>query len=86
MKAIEAIGRIDEHGQIVLDRALEVTNFDRVRVLVLFPDSVADSDPPDLQLEETQTEMEMDIERSDRADKQRPNPLDDLWERIEEEV
>ncbi|MCD8489891.1 MAG: hypothetical protein LRZ84_24925 [Desertifilum sp.] len=82
MKAIEAIGRIDEHGQIVLDRALEVTNFDRVRVLVLFPDSVPASDPPDLQLEETQTEME----RSDRADKQRPNPLDDLWERIEEEV
>lgn len=78
MKVIEVMGRVDRRGELILDRPLGLANCDRVRVLVLFPDDVVISPPQNISQE--------DSEETEEEEEELPNPLADLWERIEEEV
>lgn len=77
MKVIEVMGQVNRRGELILDRPLGLANVDRVRVLVLFPDDVVVSPSQDISPEDSE-------ETADEVE--RPNPLADLWERIEEEV
>lgn len=36
MRAVEVTGRIDEKGQLILDKPIEITPISSVRIIILF--------------------------------------------------
>lgn len=81
MKAIETTATINESGQLILDRVLEITKTQRVRVIVLIPED----DEPDL--DETPTEVVIQgIQQGLReALSGKTIPLSEMWDGIDAE-
>jgi len=81
MKAIETTATIDESGQLTLDRSLDVTKPQRVRIIVL----LAEDDDPDP--DETSTEVAIAGIRQGlrEALAGQTIPLSEMWQGIDAE-
>ncbi|PSB14729.1 hypothetical protein C7B65_25945 [Phormidesmis priestleyi ULC007] len=81
MRAIEATATIDESGQLTLDRSLDVTKPQRVRVIVL----LSEDDDPDPDETPTETMIEGIHQGLREALAGQTIPLSKLWEGIDAE-
>lgn len=81
MKAIETTATINEHGELTLDKSLEVTKPQRVRIIVL----LSEEDEPDP--DETPTEIVIEGIRQGlkEALTGQTIPLSEMWEGIDAE-
>lgn len=81
MKAIETTATINENGELTLDKSLEVTKPQRVRIIVLLPEE--DEIDPD----ETPTEIVIEGIRQGlhEALTGQTLPLSEMWEDIDAE-
>lgn len=79
MKAIETTATINENGELILDRSLEVTKPQRVRVLILMMEE--DEEDPD----ETPTEIAIEGIRQGLREALTGQimPLSQMWEGID---
>lgn len=78
MQAFEVMGTLDEKGQLILDRQLDIPTPSRVKVIVLVTheDEVDADDTP---VEEVKASLKRALQQV-KADKTRP--ISELWERI----
>ena len=81
MKAFEVMGTVDEKGQLLLDKPLEIHTSSQVRVIILVSDDL-ESDPDDTPIEEIKESLTRAFAevKSGKA-----RPISELWERIESE-
>jgi hypothetical protein len=81
MKAIETTAKINENGELKLDKSLEVTKIQRVRIIVLL--SEEDETDPD----ETPTKIVLEGIRQGlhEALTGQSIPLSEMWEGIDAE-
>ena len=79
MKAIETTATINENGELTLDRSLEVTKPQRVRIIVLL------SEEDEIDPDETPTEIVMEGIRQGlhEAFTGQTIPLSQMWEDID---
>ncbi|NJK75045.1 MAG: hypothetical protein HC849_13840 [Oscillatoriales cyanobacterium RU_3_3] len=80
MKAIETTGKIDDRGQLLLDRPLDIANYNRVRIIVLVPEET-DINPDDDPIE---TVIEGIQQGFHEAITGQTLPLSQLWEGIDD--
>jgi len=80
MKAIETTATINENGELTLDKSLEVTKPQRVRIIVLLSEEETDPD-------ETPTEIVLEGIRQGlhEALTGQTIPLSEMWEGIDAE-
>jgi hypothetical protein len=78
MKAIEVIGSVDEHGQLLLEQPLTVGQQESVRVIILLPEAEDhDDNTPDEQII-------ADLKESIRDAKAgKTFPISELWDGID---
>ena len=81
MKAFEVMGKVDEKGQLLLDKPLEIYNFSQVRVIILVSDDI-ESDPDDTPIQEIKESLTRAFEEVKSG---KTKPISELWERIENE-
>ena len=81
MKAFEVMGKVDEKGQLLLDKPLEIYNFSQVRVIILVSDDI-ESDPDDTPIQEIKESLTRAFEEVKSG---KTRPISELWERIENE-
>lgn len=81
MKAIETTATINENGELTLDRTLEVTKLQRVRIIILL------SEDNEIDPDETPTEIVIEgIKQGlDEALTGQTIPLSEMWEGIDAE-
>ncbi len=79
MKAIEVTGRVDERGNLSLDRPIEITTPSSVRVIVLFDEE--ESDPDDTPVEEIKAGL---IRALQEAKSGQRIPGSKMWEGIDD--
>jgi hypothetical protein len=80
MRAIETTGKIDDMGQLLLDRPLPITSHNRVRIIVLVPEDTdidQDDDPIETVIEGLQQGFHEAITGQTL-------PLSQLWEGIDD--
>ncbi len=83
MKAIEVTGKIDSHGNLVLDRPIPETNYPhQVRVIVLVPEStdVEEVDYDDTPIEEIKASLKRALHQAKTG---QTRPISELWNRID---
>lgn len=81
MKAIETTATINESGELTLDRSLEVTKPQRVRVIVL----MGEEDEADTDETPTETVIEGIRQGLQEALTGQTIPLSEMWEGIDAE-
>ena len=81
MKAFEVMGKVDEKGQLLLDKPLEIYNFSQVRVIILVSDDI-ESDPDDTPIQEIKESLKTALQEA-KAGKR--IPLEKMWEGIDTE-
>ena len=81
MKAFEVMGKVDEKGQLLLDKPLEIYNFSQVRVIILVSDDI-ESDPDDTPIQEIKESLKTALQEA-KAGKR--IPLEKMWEGIDAE-
>ena len=84
MKAFEVTGTIDEKGQLLLDRPLTAENAGPVRIIVLLPEPIDESeeDPDDTPVEEVKASLRRALQESKTGQR---IPLSQMWEGIDVE-
>ncbi|MFN7357700.1 MAG: hypothetical protein ACK5UZ_20775 [Pseudanabaena sp.] len=82
MRAVEVTGTIDREGHLLLDQPFEEDISSRVRVIVLFSESVQEleDDPDDTPIEEVKASLKRAFQQA-KAGKTRP--ISELWDRID---
>jgi hypothetical protein len=82
MRAVEATGTIDREGHLLLDQPFGEDIASRVRVIVLFSESVQEleDDPDDTPIEEVKASLKRAFQQA-KAGKTRP--ISELWDRID---
>ncbi|MEG4500915.1 hypothetical protein QUB05_27925 [Microcoleus sp. F10-C6] len=83
MKAFEVTGRIDEKGQLLLDRPLTLDTPGPVRIIVLFqePTDEGEEDPDDTLVEEVKASLKRAFQE---AKTRQRIPLSQMWEGIDQ--
>jgi hypothetical protein len=82
MQAFEVMGTIDEKGQLVLDRHLNIPTQIRVKVIVLVTsEDESESDPDDTPVAEIKASLRRALQEV-KAGKTRP--ISELWDRIDD--
>ena len=81
MKAFEVMGKVDEKGQLLLDKPLEIYTSSQVRVIILVSDDI-ESDPDDTSVVEIKESLTRAFEEVKSG---KTRPISELWERIENE-
>ncbi len=79
MKAVEVMGKIDEKGQLFLDKPLEIDTPSRVKVILLFSEEneIYAEDTPD---EEIKASLRRALQEAKEG---KTKPISKLWERID---
>ena len=80
MKAIKVMAKIDEHGQLTLDRPIMTDKNSRVEVIVLIPEEVEVSE------DDTPNEVILEDFRQawHEARTRQTIPIDQVWEGLED--
>jgi hypothetical protein len=82
MQAFEVMGTIDEQGQLILDRHLNIPAPSRVRVIVLVTnDDESESDPDDTPVEEIKASLKRALQQVKTGE---TRPISELWDRIDD--
>ncbi|MBE9233750.1 hypothetical protein IQ231_19275 [Cuspidothrix issatschenkoi LEGE 03284] len=81
MKAFEVTGKIDEKGQLLLDKPLEIHTFNQVRVIILVSDET-ESDLDNTSVMEIKASLKTALQEA-KAGKR--IPLEKMWEGIDAE-
>ncbi|UUO17628.1 MULTISPECIES: hypothetical protein [Aphanizomenonaceae] len=81
MKAFEVMGKVDEKGQLLLDKPLEIYTSSQVRVIILVSDDI-ESDPDDTPIQEIKESLKTALQEA-KAGKR--IPLEKMWEGIDAE-
>jgi hypothetical protein len=81
MKAFEVVGKVDEKGQLLLDKPLEIHRLKQVRVIILVLDET-ESDPDDTPVMEINASLTKALQEA-KAGKR--IPLEKMWEGIDAE-
>ena len=81
MKAFEVMGKVDEKGQLLLDKPLEIYTSSQVRVIILVSDDI-ESDPDDTSVLEIKASLKTALQEA-KAGKR--IPLEKMWEGIDAE-
>ena len=84
MKAFEVTGRLDEKGQLILDRPLTVDTPGPVRIILLFqePTDEGEDDPDDTPVEEVKASLRRALQQAKAG---QTRPISEVWERIDAE-
>ncbi|MFN4860169.1 MAG: hypothetical protein ACK48A_11845 [Pseudanabaena sp.] len=84
MRAVEVTGTIDREGHLLLDQPFEEDISSRVRVIVLFSESVQEleDDPDDTPIEEVKASLKRAFQQA-KAGKTRP--ISEMWDGIDAE-
>jgi len=90
MKALEITGTIDEKGQLLLDQPLTTETPGPVRIIVLLPEPIdqsepieqAEKDPDDTPVEEIKASLRKALQQAKAG---QTRPISELWERIDAE-
>lgn len=84
MRAVEVSGTVDRQGHLLLDQPIDVDISSRVRVIVLFSESVQDleDDPDDTPIEEVKASLRRAFQQAKAGQR---IPLDQMWEGIDAE-
>ncbi len=82
MKAFEVTGRLDEKGQLILDRPLTLDTPGPVRIIVLLPAPTdeAEDDADDTPVEEVKASLKRALQQAKAG---QTRPISELWERID---
>jgi hypothetical protein len=81
MKAFEVMGKVDEKGQLLLDKPLEIPTSSQVRVIILVSDDI-ESDPDDTPVTEIKASLKTALQEA-KAGKR--ISLEQMWEGIDAE-
>ena len=81
MKAFEVMGKVDEKGQLLLDKPLEIYKSSQVRVIILVSDDI-ESDLDDTPTQEIKESLKTALQEA-KAGKR--IPLEKMWEGIDAE-
>jgi hypothetical protein len=81
MKAFEVMGKVDEKGQLLLDKPLEIYKSSQVRVIILVSDDI-ESDLDDTSVLEIKESLKTALQEA-KAGKR--IPLEKMWEGIDAE-
>jgi hypothetical protein len=81
MKAFEVMGKVDEKGQLLLDKPLEIYKSSQVRVIILVSDDI-ESDLDDTSVQEIKASLKTALQEA-KAGKR--IPLEKMWEGIDAE-
>ncbi|MFN9839272.1 MAG: hypothetical protein ACK56Z_01290 [Pseudanabaena sp.] len=84
MRAVEVTGTIDRKGHLLLDQPFDEDISSRVRVIVLFSESVQEleDDPDDTPIEEVKASLKRAFQQA-KAGKTRP--ISEMWDGIDAE-
>ena len=75
------MGKVDEKGQLLLDKPLEIYTSSQVRVIILVSDDI-ESDPDDTSVVEIKASLKTALQEA-KAGKR--IPLEKMWEGIDAE-
>ena len=81
MKAFEVMGKVDEKGQLLLDKPLEIYTSSQVRVIILVSDE-SESDSDDTPVMEIKESLKISLQEA-KAGKR--ILLEQMWEGIDAE-
>ena len=81
MKAFEVMGKVNEKGQLLLDKPLEIYTSSQVRVIILVSDDI-ESDPDDTPIQEIKESLKTALQEA-KAGKR--IPWEKMWEGIDAE-
>ena len=81
MKAFEVMGKVDEKGQLLLDKPLEIYTSSQVRVIILVSDDI-ESDLDDTSVLEIKASLKTALQEA-KAGKR--IPLEKMWAGIDAE-
>ena len=84
MRAVEATGTIDRQGHLLLDHPFDVDISGRVRVIVLFSESVQEleNDPDDTPIEEVNASLKRAFQQAKAGQR---IPFEKMWDGIDAE-
>ena len=84
MRAVEATGTIDRQGHLLLDHPFDVDISGRVRVIVLFSESVQEleDDPDDTPIEEVKASLKRAFQQAKAG---QARPISEMWDGIDAE-
>ncbi|MUG94657.1 hypothetical protein F7734_20735 [Scytonema sp. UIC 10036] len=85
MKAIEVTGKIDDGGNLILDKPIKGATYPhQVRVIILVPESVEAEDlaPDDTPVEEIKASLRRALQQVKAGE---TRPISELWNRIDAE-
>jgi hypothetical protein len=85
MKAIEVTGKIDQHGNLILDEPIQGNTYPhQVRVIVLVPEEAEaeEIDPDDTPIEEIKASLRRALHQAKTGQRL---PLSQMWEGIDAE-
>ena len=84
MRAVEATGTIDRQGHLLLDHPFDVDISGRVRVIVLFSESVQEleNDPDDTPIEEVKASLKRAFQQAKAGQR---IPFEKMWDGIDAE-
>ena len=80
MQAFEVMGTIDEKGQLILDRDLDISAPSRVKVIVLLTNE-DEYDPDDTPVEEIKGSLKRALQQVKSG---QMRPISELWNRIDD--
>ena len=82
MQGFEVMGTIDEKGQLVLDRHLNIHTPRRVKVIVLVnSEDESESDPDDTPVAEIKASLRRGLQQVKAGE---TRPISELWDRIDD--
>jgi len=82
MRAVEVTGTIDRQGHLLLDQPFDVDISGRVRVIVLFSESIQENDPDDTPIEEVKASLKRAFEQAKAGQRL---PFEKMWDGIDAE-
>ena len=84
MRAVEATGTVDRQGHLLLDHPFDVDISGRVRVIVLFSESVQEleDDPDDTPIEEVKASLKRALQQAKAGQR---IPFEKMWDGIDAE-
>jgi F0F1-type ATP synthase epsilon subunit len=81
MKAVEVTGSVDEQGNLKIDEPISgMTNQSKVRVIVLFPEAIEETDPDDTSIEEVKASLKRALQEAKAGQR---IPISQMWEGID---
>ena len=84
MRAVEVLGTVDRQGHLLLDHPFDVDISGRVRVIVLFSESVQEleDDPDDTPIEEVKASLKRAFQQAKTGQR---IPFEKMWDGIDAE-